>query len=275
MRMKSEQSDIRVAIAGLGAIGLPVARWLDDGVPGLRLSAVAGSSPERAEAQTRDFRSRPAIVGLAQLAEHADVVVEALPPERFAELAEPVVAAGRVLVVASLTQLLNHMSLVDRARASGGRIIAATGAIVGLDAVRAAAMGGPGRAVMRTSKPPQSLANALFVKEAGIDLAALTEPVQLYAGNVRDAAVKFPANVNVAVALALAGWGPEKTEYQVWADPSLKRNTHHVLVETDAVRFEISIENVPSDQNPATGRITPLSVMAALHRMVAPLVIGS
>lgn len=275
IRMKREEDVIRVAIAGLGAIGLPVARWLDSGVAGLRLAAVAGSSVERAETQTRDFKSRPAIVELARLADHADVVVEALPPQNFAALAESVLAARRTLVVVSLTQLLCRMDLVDQARETGARIIAASGAIAGLDAIRAAAMGGPGKAVMRTSKPPRSLANAPFVREKGIALDDLQEPLLLYSGNVGEAARKFPANVNVAVALALAGWGPDETEYQVWADPALTRNVHRIQVETEAVRLDFAVENVPTDQNPATGRMTPLSVMAVLQRMVAPLTVGS
>lgn len=271
----SKTSDITVAIAGIGAVGLPVARWLDRGVPGLRLTAVAASTPERARALTQDFSQPPLALPLAELPAHADVIVEALPPSRFAELAEPAVNAGRTLIVVSLTQVLNMPHLPDRARETGARIIAASGAIVGLDGVRAAAMSGPGRAVMQTRKPPVSLANAPFVREAGIDLSALEKPMRLYAGNVADAAQKFPANVNVAVALALAGWGPEQTEYEVWADPAIARNTHKIMIECDAVSFEIGVANVPSEENPASGKMTPLSVMATLNRLIAPLTIGS
>jgi aspartate dehydrogenase len=37
----------------------------------------------------------------------------------------------------------------------------------------------------------------------------------------------------------------------------------------------MTIENVPSAENPRTGRITPLSVIAALRGLVATLKVGS
>ncbi|MBK0326100.1 aspartate dehydrogenase [Rhodobacteraceae bacterium F11138] len=271
----AESDDLRIAIGGLGAIGQPVAKWLDQGQPGLRLAAVASSSVKKAEMLTRDFAQPPKAVPLDELQNHADVVVEALPPSLFADLARPAIEAGKTLIVVSMTQLLQNRDLVERARETGARIIGATGALAGLDAVRAAAKGPEGRVVMRTRKPPASLANAPFVKAAGLDLGALTEARCLYAGSVTEAAQKFPANVNVAVALSLAGWGPEKTEYEVWADPALDRNTHTVLVDTGAVRLEIKVENIPSAENPATGQLTPLSVMATLERLVAPLTMGT
>jgi len=273
--MPHDTRPLTVAIGGLGAIGLPVARWLDEGVHGLELTAVASSSTTKAQALVSGFRSPPNAVELSDLHAHADILVEALPPSQFTALAEPTVLAGKTLIIVSMTQLLQNRHLVDLATENGAKIIGATGALAGLDAVRAAAKSKLGRVVMRTRKPPASLANAPFVREAGIDLAALDAPLRLYAGKVTDAAQKFPANVNVAVALSLAGWGPEHTDYEVWADPAIDRNTHNILVEADAGRFEISVENVPSIENPATGQMTPLSVMATLERLVAPLTIGT
>ena len=94
------------------------------------------------------------------------------------------------------------------------------------------------------------------------------------AGNARDAALGFPANVNVAAALSLAGIGPDRTTIEIWADPGVTRNMHRVMVEADSARFEMSIENVPSE-NPKTGRITALSAIAALRKMTAPLRVGT
>ncbi len=266
---------LTVGIAGLGAIGLPVARWLDTGVNGLELTAVSSSSVASAQMKTNGFNSQPRPVPLGDLHEYADILVEALPPENFSDFAEPAVKAGKTLILASMTQLLQNRHLDEIAKETGARIIGVSGAIAGLDAVRAASKGSLGRVIMRTRKPPESLHNAPFVKAAGIDLSAIKEPMRLYAGNVTEAAEKFPANVNVAVALSLAGWGPDHTEYEVWADPALSRNTHTILVETDDVRFEVSVENTPSHENPATGRMTPLSVMATLERLVAPITIGT
>lgn len=84
----------------------------------------------------------------------------------------------------------------------------------------------------------------------------------------------FPENVNVAAALSLAGIGPDRTTIEIWADPNVKRNMHRVVVEADSARFEMAIENVPSE-NPKTGRITALSVVSLLRKMVSPLRVGT
>ena len=128
---------------------------------------------------------------------------------------------------------------------------------------------------MKTRKPPEGLKKATFVVEQGINLDDLKEPLCLYSGSVRDAAAKFPANVNVSVALALAGIGPDKTQYEIWADPAMTRNTHEISVDADSTRFDMTIAGVPTEENPATGKLTPLSVMATLERFVAPLTVGT
>ena len=81
--------------------------------------------------------------------------------------------------------------------------------------------------------------------------------------------------MNVAAALALAGIGPDRTEIEIWADPTVTRNIHTIEVDADSARFSMTIEGVPSADNPATGRITPLSVIAALRSLSAPLRVGT
>jgi len=266
---------LRVGIGGLGTVGLPVAEWLDGGVRGLTLSAVSAGDKERARDRAAAFKTPVPVVDLGELADHADVVLESAPPERFLEIAEPAIRAGRVLVPLSVTSLLEHMDLIDLAGETGARIIVPTGAILGLDAVRAAALGDVRSVTMVTRKPPKGLKKAPFVIEQGIDLDALDGPMKLYEGPVTDAARKFPANVNVAVALGLAGIGPDRTQYEIWADPGLTRNTHTIKVDADTASFEMTIAVVPTEDNPATGRIVPLSVMETLRGLVTPFKVGT
>jgi len=108
-----------------------------------------------------------------------------------------------------------------------------------------------------------------------INVADLTEPKCVFSGTAREAARGFPANVNVAAALALAGIGPDRTTVEIWADPSVTRNIHRIEVEAEAARLSMQIENVPTDENPRTGRLTPLSVIAALRKLSSPLAIGT
>ena len=265
-----------VGIAGLGAVGFEVARRIDGGgVDGLALAAVSARDQGRARERTAGFRTPVDVVAAGELAARADVVVECAPAAVFREIAEPVVRAGRILVAISAGALLDHADLVETARATGARIVVPSGAVMGLDAVRAAAESGIGSVAMITRKPPGGLAGAPWLAEHGIDLDGLDAPLKVFEGSALEGARGFPANVNVAAALGLAGIGPERTRLEIWADPGVTRNTHEIRLEAETVRFQLRIENVPSPENPRTGRSVAPSVIAALRRFVAPLVVGT
>jgi aspartate dehydrogenase len=127
---------------------------------------------------------------------------------------------------------------------------------------------------MTTRKPPNGLAGAPYLESNRISVEGLTAPKRVFAGTAREAAAGFPANVNVAAALGMAGVGPDRTTMEIWADPTVERNCHTIEVDADSARFTLTIENIPSE-NPRTGRITALSVLAALRKMHAPLRIGT
>jgi len=266
---------LHVAIAGFGAIGKVVAQRLDQGIEGLVLAAVSARDVAQAEAAMADFVRPVPVVPLARLWEDADVVVECAPAALLRELAEPALGHGRIVMVLSCGALLDNPNLVDLARRHGGRILVPTGALLGLDAVIAAAEGGIASVNMITRKPPQGLLGAPHLVANDIDIAGLTEPKCVFSGTAREAARGFPANVNVAAALALAGIGPDRTTVEIWADPGVTRNIHRIEVEAAAARLSMQIENVPSDDNPRTGRLTALSVIAALKKLSSPLAIGT
>ncbi len=266
---------LAVFFGGLGAIGLPVARALDGGIFGLELVAVSARDRDKAARKVADFAKPVPVLGLAELAGRADIVVECAPAAVFAEVAEAAIEAGRILVTVSCGALLEREDLIERARETGARIVIATGALLGLDAVRAAAEGDIHSVRMVTRKPPGSLAGAPYLTEHGIDIEGLTEPLKIFEGTARDGARGFPANVNVAAALSLAGVGPDETRLEIWVDPALTRNSHKIIVEAAAARFAMQIENVPTEENPRTGRLTPLSVIATLRGFTAPLKVGT
>jgi aspartate dehydrogenase len=265
---------LTVAIGGLGAIGLSLARRLDAGVEGLRLVSASARDRARARANVAGFAHPPEIVDLDALAQ-ADIVVEAAPAAIFEQIAVPAIEAGRIFVPSSVGALLPRLHLVDRARESGARIIVPTGALLGLDAVRACAEGEVESITIETRKHPRGLAGAPYLARHGIDVAAITTPTVVFEGNALDAAAGFPANVNVAAALALAGIGPLRTRVRIWADPGVDRNIHTIRVEADAARLTMTVENVPSEANPRTGKLTALSVLACLRGLTATLKIGS
>jgi len=194
---------MKVGIGGMGAIGMALARALDQGVEGLTLSAVASRDAQKVRAQVADFRAVPAVVMAHELAEHADIVVEAAPSAAFDSIAEAAIEAGRIFVPSSVGALLSRAQLIERARASGARIIVPTGALLGLDAVRAAAEGGIDSVTMVTRKPPSGLAGAPHLERNQIDVSNLVEPLLVFEGSARDGAIGFPANVNCRSGLTL------------------------------------------------------------------------
>jgi len=253
----------RVAVGGLGAIGRVVARALSADMPGFVLACAAVRDEAKAQAWLRAERITCPLVGPAEFPAHADLAIECTPASMLEAICRPMLEAGK-----------NVMVLSVGAKVRGGQIIVPSGALLGLDAVTAAAEGRIHAVRMITRKPPRSLMGAPYLIENGISLEGLNQPRLVFSGTARDAAVGFPANVNVAAALALAGIGPDRTMAEIWADPLIERNCHTVEVDSDSARFTLSIENIPSD-NPRTGRITALSVLAALRKLHSPLRIGT
>jgi aspartate dehydrogenase len=239
----------------------------------MHLAAVAVRDP--ATAAARLDGAAIDVLDFEALAQRCDVIVETLPRALFRAVAEPALRHGRTFVPLSVGALLEETDLVELARANGARIIVPTGALLGLDAVRAAAEGEIASVTIVTRKPPKGLLGAPYLIEHAISVDGLTEPLRVFEGTARDGARGFPANVNVAAALSLAGIGPDRTRLEIWADPAVTRNTHSIVVEADSARLTMMIENVPTEQNPKTGRITALSAITALRGLVSPLRIGS
>jgi aspartate dehydrogenase len=267
-------SSTRVAIAGLGAIGRSVARRLAEGMPGLVLTGIAARDHEKARSWLAAQRIDCPLIAIDRLAAVADLAIECAPAEVLDQICRPMLLAGKQVMVLSAGALLPRPDLVQLATAHGGQIIVPTGALLGLDAVTAAAEGAIHTVRMVTKKPPKGLAGAPYLVANGISLDGLKEAKRVFAGNAREAAAGFPANVNVVAALALAGVGPERTMIEIWADPAVERNCHTIEVDSDSARFSLSIENIPSE-NPRTGRITALSVIAALRKLHAPVRVGT
>jgi aspartate dehydrogenase len=270
--------EIRVAIAGLGTVGREVATQIcggDDALSRYKLTAVASGRVEPATAFLQEIGSDARFVPLEQLPAEADIVIECAPAAVFGTVARATIDAGKLLVPLSVSSLLANWDLVERARnIPGAAIHVPTGAFLGLDAVQGLAVATVDSVRMITRKPVRGLIKAPYVRDNGIDLQGISEPVQIFNGTVREAAVGFPENINVAVALSMAGIGPDRTTIEVWADPALRVNTHSVVAEGSAASFEMSIRNVPSS-NAATGLLTAQSVIALLRKLDAPLRIGT
>jgi aspartate dehydrogenase len=275
MTTSHSTTPIRIAIGGLGAIGKALARRLTDGsVPGVVLAAVSAKNQEKAREFINTLPHPVPVLELSQLEPVADIVVECAPAAILGDVIGPFLRARKKAIVLSVGAILFRPDLIELARQSGGTILVPTGALIGLDAVVAAAEGEIHSVQMITRKPPNGLAGAPYLIEHGISMEGLTEPLKVFTGNAKEAAKGFPANLNVVVALALAGIGPDRTMLEIWADPTVVRNTHTITVDSDSARFTMTMENIPSE-NPKTGRIVAQSVTALLRKMTSSFVVGT
>src|SRR5262249_24119226 len=225
-------SSTRVAIAGLGAIGRAVARRLLDGMPGLTLAWVAARDAGKAQDWLAAQRIDCPVVALDALPQYSDLAIECAPAAILDQICRPMLAAGKQVMVLSAGALLSRPDLIELAKSGRGQIIVPTGALLGLDAVAAAAEGEIRSVRMITRKPPAGLRGAPYLEAKGMTLEGLTEAKRVFVGSARDAAAGFPANVNVVAALALAGIGPDRTTIEIWADPNIDRNCHTIEVDS-------------------------------------------
>src|SRR5882757_69694 len=271
---RHSRPELRIAVAGLGAIGTRVVEALDRGIDGLVLTAVAMQNPEKHRSRLASLTRTPVVLPIEALVDLADIVIECAPSKLVRSIVAPFVSKGKTAVVLSAGALLDHEDLIEFAKQHGGQIVVPTGALIGLDAVTAAAVGKIHSVRMVTRKPVRGLAGAPYIVEHNIAIEQITEPLKIFDGSAREAARGFPANVNVAAALSLAGIGPDRTTIEIWADPALTRNVHRIDVESDSAHFSMSIENIPSE-NPKTGLITALSVIACLRKLRASLRVGT
>src|ERR1700726_3243272 len=137
----NDSSNLRVAIAGLGAVGLRVAEALDQGLPGSQLVAVSANDRESARKRLAHLSRPVPVVPIEELEALADIVVECAPAALLPAIAEPFLRAGKTVIVLSSGAILANERLIELASSHGGQIVVPTGALLGLDAVKTSAEG--------------------------------------------------------------------------------------------------------------------------------------
>jgi aspartate dehydrogenase len=275
--MSGAAPSIRIGLAGFGSIGQYLARRLDEGaLPQAQITAVSARDLEKAAGNAASLRAPPKVVPVAELAEHAEIIVECATADAFPEIARTILAEGRLLLAVSAGGVPAFPDILEFAERHGGRLRIASGALPGLDSVRCAREGTIRRVKPNSRIKPSSFVGEEYLESRGYDFRRpLAEPVKVFQGSAREAAAAFPRHFNVAISLSLAGIGFDRTEVEIWADPGIPGAIHNVELEADDVVLSLTSRNRPSEANPKTSRIIAPSVLAALRTMVATLNVGS
>jgi aspartate dehydrogenase len=255
-----------VGLIGFGAIGQPVVdlaqRYRDE------FEIVAAFT--RSGVPRQGGASLPVVGTLDELLRlRPDVVVEIAGHDALREHGPHVLSAGIDLVAVSVGVMAIsevERDLLEAADEGNSQIRVASGAIGALDALAAAAIGGIDRVTHTTRKPARTL--------LGDAANGMTDEREVFTGPAREAALRFPESVNVTAAVSLAGIGFDRTRVRVIADPAVDRNVHQVEAEGGFGQLRFEIRNVPSDDNPKTGRIVAMSIVSTLRQPGLPLSIG-
>lgn len=252
-----------VGIVGCGAIANIITNYALEGKLGVELKYFYDRDVERAENLANQLDGT-AVLKIDDMLDHVDVVIEAAAPPAVAEVVPPILKKGKNVIIMSIGALMDSdvkENLVNLAQENNVRIFAPSGAIVGLDGIKAASIGTIRKATLTTRKPPKSL---------GIDIS---EKETLYKGKASEAVKKFPVNINVAAALSIA-CGMD-VDVEIIADPDVDRNVHEVMVEGDFGEFSTTTKNVRCSVNPKTSVLAAYSAIKLLKSLNENFIVGT
>ena len=266
---------LKVGIVGCGTIGSELARYIDTQIPQMELVAVCDVIPKKAKELADNLIRRPAIIEMDKLIENSDLVIESASKNVAKEVVRKCCEKSKDVLAMSTSGILEEPRFLDLARKKGIHLYLPSGAITGLDGLKGAKIGEIHSVTLTTRKPPQALAGAPFIIQNKIDTDNIKEETLLFEGTALEAVAAFPANINVAATLSLAGVGPKRTMVRIFASPGLNVNVHEVEVTGEFGKFITRTENLASAKNPKTSYLAVLSAMATLKQIADTVKVGT
>lgn len=271
---------MRIGIIGGGVIARLILEHLARGELGdLEVCAIAGRSASSRGKPLADAFGVPFVTGLdALLAQRPDAVVEAASHDAVREYAAPLLERGVAVIVLSGGALCDdalRTKLERLAAEKRAMLYVPSGGIGGLDALKAVCVAGADEVEIAVTKPPAAWKGIPYVERLGVDLDRLAGATTLFEGTAREGVPHFPANVNIAAVLSMAGVGFDRTRLKVVADPGLRFNTHYINIRGRTGTINVKLESVPSPENPKTAMLACYSALAALKAFGSPVRYGT
>ncbi|MDP8299754.1 MAG: aspartate dehydrogenase [Candidatus Tantalella remota] len=265
-----------VGIIGCGAIGSALAAHvsekMSDKIEKMILCDVDGEKVKDLAAKTANAE---ACSDIGETIEKSDLVIEAVSPVVAPEVLKSAISKNTSVMLMSIGGLLDNEDLLDEARSAGVKVLLPSGAISGIDAIKAARVSGIESVTITTRKAPKSLTGAPYLADKGIDVDSIDDETVIFEGSAREAIKGFPKNVNVAVLLSLAGIGVDKTKVRIVVSPDYTSNTHEIEVISAAGTVATRTQNVPSPTNPKTSYMAALAAITALEGYFDSVSIGT
>jgi aspartate dehydrogenase len=262
-----------VGLIGCGTIGTHIALAIDSGnIANASLTSlfdIACNNADSLKSMLR--RNNPEIyVDFDTFIDSSvNIVVEAASQQATKKFGRAIVEKGKDLMIMSVGALVDGVfltELLDIIETKDGRnkIYIPSGAIAGIDAIRSVRHV-IDSIILNTTKNPKALAGAPFFATSNIRLDTITNITTIYEGSAAEAVKLFPANVNVAAVLSLAGIGADKTRVKIVADPNTNTNNHEILATGSFGEIKIAVNNTTAPGNPKTSFLAVLSAIECLR----------
>jgi aspartate dehydrogenase len=260
----------QIGLLGCGTIGEELARAVDnDSVANATLHALYDISKEKAITLSSKLRTRPPVCEDINdfFSRKFDLLIEAASQEAAKSVALRALTDGRDVMIMSAGAMIDQAYFEEIFAASekfDTRLYIPTGAIAGIDAIRSV-RNLIDSITLTTTKNPKALIGAPFFQSTSTTPGSIVNRTLLFEGTAADAVKLFPANVNVAAAISLAGIGATRTRVKVIADPNSKTNLHQISVNGSFGEIRIEVDNTPSPKNPKTSYLAVLSALECLR----------
>jgi aspartate dehydrogenase len=275
--MINKKRKIKVGILGCGAIGSRMALSIKDDLKSKAVvSAIFDIQDERAKKLAKNF-SRARIIkrSFEDLVKSCDLMVEAINAQDTQKLIRQALLAKKDVLVMSVGKLLGAHDIFKIAAKNRCRLLVPSGAVAGLDAVKAASQRKIFSITLTTRKPTFGFSQNAYISQQKIDLKNLTRETVLFDGNVRSAVEHFPQNINVAAAIALASLAGDKLRIRIITSPEYKLNSHEIEVVGEFGRLITRTENEICPDNPKTSYLAVLSAIQTLKQYFEEVKIGT
>ena len=253
---------MKVGIIGCGAIANIITTSMVPEDNGINIAYFFDKDIERAE-NLASLAGGIAVLDFDDMLDNVDMILECAAPVSVREYAPRVLERGLDMVVMSIGAFMDmdfYREMEALAKKNNAKIHLPSGAIVGLDGIKAVAKFGLKEVNLVTRKSPKSLGKEIDSEEV------------LFEGKASDAVKVFPLNINVAATISIAC--QRDIDVKIIVDPKVDRNVHEITAKGDFGEFKTTTMNYPCAANPKTSMLAALSAIRLLKSFNETICVG-
>lgn len=268
---------MRIGILGCGAIGSRIAKSIRCELKNVcHLSGLYDIEQDKAKQLGKELKLRNVVKSsLFDLIKNCDCMIEAVSASETRPMIRQALEAKKHVLAMSVGKLLDSQDLFSLAHQKGCSLLIPSGALAGIDAVKAASLIGIKEITLTTRKPPRGFKDNPYLRRKGINLSEIKKETVLFEGNVERAVKFFPQNINVAATLALASSAKSKLFIRILTSPQYTMNSHEVELIGDFGRIVTRTDNVVCPDNPKTSYLAVLSGIQTLKQFCMGVWVGT